>query len=64
MNTQIDWATVDTEYAAGCGWCLDATQFIPAGAHYDTGIAVLGALGQIVGRDARGPYRLIEVNHA
>ena len=64
MNTKIDWATVEIERTAGCGWSLDATQFIPAGCHYDTGIQVLGALGQIVGRDGRGPYRLVESNHA
>ena len=59
MNTKIDWATVDTERNAGSGWSIYATQFIPAGSHYDTGITALGALGQIVGRGGRGPYRLV-----
>lgn len=56
----IDWQTIDVEHACNDGYRLDATEFIPAGAHYKTDIDCLPVLGRIVGRE-HGPYRTLEV---
>ena len=52
----MDWTTIESERVCSYGYAMDATERIPAGAHYATGMDVLPVLGQIVGRE-RNPAR-------
>lgn len=63
VEVHLNWPTIDDESFVGRDWPLSATGFISAGSHYATNIDLLCARGSIVGRAARGPYRVVEVSY-
>ena len=58
----MDWTTIENERVCSYGYTLDASDYIPAGAHYATGIDVLPVLGVIVGRERNTVRRWLPVD--
>ena len=58
----MDWTTIENERVSSYGYALDATEFVPAGSHYATGMDCLPVLGQIVGRERNSVRRWLPVD--